>query len=244
MKKSSKYPGYRLLNDGTIISPRSKMKLNSFVTVVKNGKRRLMDLEDFKKEFDIESDEIDTTIKQASSKPDEQEEQWRSVNDRDWMEVSTLGRVRINGVIEPMSRNMLGHPYIRCGNIYSDDKANSFFTFVVWKEVIKFKFPEYDYNKVIHLDGDRNNCHIDNLADARNSTYWYNKKAKERAKERYKAGDVIDQEKTITIKLREFEAIKEYNDILRLESDKKLNELKKENEHLRKQIKYRLASGL
>lgn len=89
-------------------------------------------------------------------------EKWEYVADFPEFSVSTYGRVMNDKTSHILStrRNAQGILMVnlmRDGRLYTRSVA-----LLVARACLKIKDPEI-YNSVIHLDGDRTNCHIDNL---------------------------------------------------------------------------------
>lgn len=226
MKRSEEWPNYRLKEDGTLIYLKSRFKDNrvkSFVVAVKdpegNHTRVSLELEDFKKMFTIPTDEPDDSMKKKSE--DNSNEKWRNVND--WVEVSTEGRIRFEGNIRKPVKNSNGHPFYLC-NRHIDGGIESYMV-TMWKEVIKFKYPDYKASKVIFVDGDKGNIKLENLEDARLTRHLL--KSKE-------DNDVA--EAFIKIKKVEFDAMKSFNHHINESTKQIIKDLKKENGTLRKII--------
>lgn len=254
MKKCAEYPSYRLMNDGTLIkyvdfSKKQtgnivKKNVTIFVTASEhNGIRKNYDVDEFKKLFVIECDEPDDSGTAG-------DEMWRCVNGREWLEVSSKGRVRSEGIIQNRkSFNAAGHPFMKCARRTADaNNEYDFYSFTIWVEVIKFKYPDYESNKCRFLDDNKLNVCVENLEDSRDAIHYYNLNIKKRRAEgnyvKY-AKDKIPLEAMIKIKYSEFEALKDFNDKLNINSKKEINDLKQENEYLRKELElYRLEQSI
>src|SRR3989304_10400713 len=234
MKRSIEYPEYRLTNDGRVL--KNGKEVPTYVALNSINKRSSVNYKEFIKLFNIESDEPDDSIEVDKPTVTNGEEQWYNTERFDWVEVSTFGRFKVNGIIQKeyiINDHKVTYVY--------HPKTREAYSFYSWKEVIKIKYPGYDSRKCIFLDGDRMNCKIENLEDWRDARYFVSKGRRENGKGReIQIKQEIEEQnsKKITITLEEFNAMREFNDKM----IKELEEIKKKNERVKH--KYRLVNDL
>jgi hypothetical protein len=223
MKISKKYQNYKFQNDGTLLRLIKGVwkPVSTNYTLRLNGRRTSVESSNFRSEFNIEDGEEDLiTTKEFNNK-----EIWRTIPGYP-VRVSSKGRCFINGNEETFSLSERGHPYICYGTEYGEDDT----TFTLWQEVIKIKYPNYNFKRCKFLDGDKTNLNLDNLEDARTSKYWYDLNRREKS-----LNEFVPKEK-ITIGKEEFENLVNFNEYINEKYQTELDELRRENKTLKNRL--------
>ena len=158
-------------------------------------------------------------------------EQWRKIVNNEHIEVSTLGNVKVFPGYK-ISRKIWKSEGGNTVQIIVHRK-NEYYRFMLHYEVIKFKIPDYAAKKMIWLNGDRSDCRLENLSDARKSAYF--KHSTHLLKlESIKNASISPDEPLCKIMIykHEFKALMEFNE----KSINEIKNLKKENEQLKRKL--------
>jgi len=159
-------------------------------------------------------------------------EQWRKIEGQEHIEVSTLGNVRAKEGYK-IQKNLCKTLNNSVQIVVSNRKTWECYRFMLHLEVIKFRIQDYDTKKMIWLNGNRTDCSLENLSDARKSKYFKHNAYLDKINEVKKTK--IDKEeplKKVSIYQHELREMSEFNS----KASDTINKLKKENEHLKKEI--------
>ena len=190
--------------------------------------RKNMRIEEFKKEFTIDIEEPNNRKEFVPTKvfTGEEPEEWRQIINHTHIEVSTFGNVRVEAGYKVYRKILRGNGMVQIA-VIGEDKTSFFFQ--LHNEVIKFIIPDYKMKKMIWVNGNKSDCRLVNLKDARDAQYFRNKKCIEKKMN----GEINEGSNLgITILKHEFKTMLEYNG----KAADELNRLRKENDQLKRKL--------
>lgn len=99
-------------------------------------------------------------IKQIKETEDLNQEIWRTLDEHDWCEVSSHGRIKSRGSLQEFPDGaIVSGRYM----VHDIDNVGVWIRIRLWKEVLKIRHPDIRPSKCEFLDGNNSNCKLDNL---------------------------------------------------------------------------------